>query len=160
MRGVRSVARGQCLFETGSDQILHRVVWLFQDEDVDTNDDNPLMFQEIIDELGLESCSAQSIREGTVDFLSNNESAFGYFDFEGRDGIIYSPEERRTEYNRQLQELRKEGQYAMEAGDLLVDGMSAYLGLYIMVIRTSTPHHPVQLHYPSTFGGKLKHHCS
>ena len=157
MRGVRSIARGQCLFETGSDQILHRVVWLFQDEDVDTNDHNPLMFQEIIDELGLESCSAQSIREGTVDFLSNNESAFGYFDFEGRDGIIYSAEERRTEYNRQLQELRKEGQYAMEAGDLLVDGMSAYLGLYIMVIRTSTPHHPVQLHYPSTFGGILKH---
>ena len=41
-----------------------------EDED---GEGNPLMFQELIDDIGMENLSAQSIREGTVDLLSNNE---------------------------------------------------------------------------------------
>ena len=154
-RGVRSAVRGQCLFESASDQILHRVLWLTQGED---EEGNPLMFQELIDHVGTENLSAQSIREGTVDLLKDNEDAFNKFAFEGRQGEIVTEEVRREEYNRQLEELRREGQYAMEAGDLMADGMSAFLGLNIVLFRTSTPdNHPIHVHVPQTFGGTLRH---
>lgn len=154
-RGVRSVAGGQCLFESGSDQILHRVLWLTQGEDEEVNS---LMFQEVIDDIGTENCSAQSIREGTIDLLKDNDNAFNKFEIEGPQGQILSEEMRREEYNRQLEELRREGQYAMEAGDLMADGMSAFLGLNIVLFRTSTPDtHPIHVHVPQTFGGTLRH---
>ena len=152
-RGVRSAAGGQCLFESASDQILNRVLWLTQAED---EEENPLMFQEVIDALGIENLSAQSIREGTVDLLKDNEDAFNKFNL-GPEGDFVTDEVRREEFNRQLEELRKEGQYAMQAGDLMGDGVSALLGLYIVLFRASTPdNHPIHVHSPLTFGGTVR----
>ena len=153
--GIRSMAGGQCLFESASDQIFHRVLWLTQGRD---EEGNPLMFQEVIDALGNENCSAQSIRQGTVDLLKDNEYAFDKFVFVGPQGEFLSEEARREEFNRQLEELRRDDQYAMAAGDVLIDGMSAFLGLSIVLFRTSTPDkHPINVHVPETFGGTLRH---
>ena len=153
-RGVSSAARGQCLFECGSDQILHRVLWLAEEE----GEENPLMFQELIDDIGMENLSAQSIREGTVDLLSNNEMAFERFPIETPGDEILPEEVRRERYAEEMEQLRRGGEYAMGAGDLMADGMSAFLGLYIIMLRSNTPDdHPIQLHIPQTMGGTLRH---
>ena len=66
------MAGGQCLFESGSDQILHRQLWLNQGED---EEDNPLMFQEVIDALGDETHS--HFEEGRpADMLSDQNLIF------------------------------------------------------------------------------------
>ena len=46
----------------------------------------------------------------------------------------------------------------MGAGDLLIDGVSAVLGVNILIMMTNTPDkHPFDLHTPAALGGELKH---
>ena len=46
----------------------------------------------------------------------------------------------------------------MEAGDLMIDGTCAVLGVNILIMRTDTPDtHPFDMHTSAAFGGELKH---
>ena len=152
--GIRSMANGQCLFESTSAQLLHR-------RPQDGDESEPLLFQSVLDALGKEGCKEgfeQFIRIKVVEFLWDNQHAFDRFVHTGSQGEVLPASERREEYERQLNELRKENQYAMGAGDLMIDGICAVLGVNILIMRTNTPNeHPFDLHTPAAFGGELKH---
>ena len=93
-----------------------------------------------------------------MEFLWDNELAFERFVHTGPQGEPLPTGERRKEYERQLNELRKDNQYAMGAGDLLIDGVSAVLGVNILIMRTDTPNqHPFDMHTPALLGGESKH---
>ena len=98
------------------------------------------------------------IRIKVVEFLFDNDLAFERFVHTGSQGEFLPDDERRKEYERQLEKLRQENQYAMGAGDLLIDGICAVLGVNILIMRTNTPdNHPFDLHTPAALGGELKH---
>ena len=142
--GIRSMARGQCTFEAVESQILNRR----------RGEGLPLLYQDMIQELGAEHFNAQTLRERTVDLLEENERALPLFICTGPGGEFVSEEERRQEFMRQLAALRQRDQYAYSAADLLLDGLSLFLGLNILVINTSTPEElPISFHTPGRLGG-------
>ena len=109
---------------------------------------------DVLDNEGCKEGFDQFIRIKVVEFLWDNELAFERFEL----GEAVPTGERREEYQRQLNELRKRDQYAMAAADLLIDGASAVLGVNILIMRTDTPDkHMFDLHTPAALGAELKH---
>ena len=142
--GVRSIARGQCLWEAIEMHILNRR----------PGEGLPLVFQDLIQELGPEHFHHQRMREGVVDLLQDNERALPLFECTGPGGEFLSEEERVQEFRRQLAALRQNDQYAYSAADMLVDGLSLLLRLNILLFNTSTPDQlPISFHTPSRLGG-------
>ena len=147
-RGIRSVGRGQCLFECTSDQILNRIAEIERGAS-DGLLSQELMFQNLIEAFGRENLQPQVIREGVIDFLWDNKKSFDRFHWHGP-----TEQDRWTEYHRQLESMRVEGEYAMEAGDLMVEGICGYLGVNVLLLNTSTPdQRPLQLSTSVAFGG-------
>ena len=142
--GVENAGRGQCLFETVSSQILER------------KSKDGRKFQFLIDKYGEDFFTPSNLRAGTVALLENSPAALGFFNWEP-EGIgsqeTLSLEQRRAELQKQLDALKRDGQYAYAAGDLLLPGLSAYLGLHITLIGTSAPSPPLQLIRPQALGG-------
>ena len=151
--GIRTMANGQCLFESVSAQLSHR-------RPQDRDETEPLVFQSVLDDLGTEGRTGQLeqfIRVKVVEFLLDNDLAFDRFEHSGAQGEVLPLGERREEYKRQLNQLRGENQYAMAAGDLMVDGICAVLGVNILIMRTNTPdEHPFDLHTPASLGGGVE----
>ena len=145
--GVRNVARGQCLFEAVSSHLRKRR----------PAEGLPLVFQEIIDDLGEDYIDHQRLREGAVAVLENSEDALEMFNISGRNldwEEFLTVEERRQEFKKQMNALKKSGEYACDAADLLVVGLSLYLGLNIVLMRTSTPDIlPLSLNRPEQLRG-------
>ena len=142
--GVGNAGRGQCLFEAVSDQILKR-----KSKDGRT-------FQFLIEKYGEEFFTPSNLRAGTVALLENNPHSLNWFNWtpEGIGSQETLPlEERRAEFKKQLEALKADGQYAFAAGDLLLPGLSAYLGLNITLIGTSAQSPPLQLIRPQVHGG-------
>ena len=85
------------------------------------------MFQNIIDAFGQENLQPQAIREGVVEFLWDNQMAFGRFE-----PVWAAPtvEDRWAEYHRQLEMLRVEGEYAIAAADLIMEG------IYVVILAS------------------------
>ena len=81
-RGIRSVGRGQCLFECTSDQILNRIAEIERGSS-DGLPSQVLMFQNLIDAFGRENLQPQAIREGVIDFLWDNKKSFDRFHWDG-----------------------------------------------------------------------------
>jgi hypothetical protein len=147
-RGIRSAGRGQCMFECTSDQILNRIAEIERGT-IDGLQSQELMFQNLIDAFGRENLEAQAIREGVVNFLSDNPMSFGKFDWDAP-----TEEDRWAEYHRQLAILKVEGEYAIAAGDLMLEGICGYLGVNILILMTSTADkHPFQILTSVAFGG-------
>ena len=152
--GIRTMANGQCLFECTSAQLLHR-------RPQDGDESVPLVFQSVVDELAMEGCKEefeQLIRVKVVEFLFDNDLAFERFEHTGAQGEALPLGQRREAYEAQLIELRNKNQYAMGAGDLMIDGICAVLGVNILIMRTNTPNrHPFDLHTPAALGGEPRH---
>ena len=142
--GVENAGRGECLFETVSSQILER------------KSEDGRKFQFLINKYGKDFFTPKNLRAGTVALLENNPHALQYFNWtpEGLGSQeTLSPEQRRAEFQKQLEALKKDGQYAYAAGDLLLPGLSAYLGLNITLIGTSAQTSPLTLFRPKVLGG-------
>ena len=151
VQGVRSAMTGQCLLESVADQLFHRK----------PQEDEQLVFGKLIEEIGEEQCSHQNLRLNVVNLLMDSEAAFNRFAYEAPGGALLSEEEaqrhRREEWTRQLEALKERGQYALSAGDLMVDGICAFLGLSIVILRTSSPaKHPFDVHTPECLGGHTR----
>ena len=156
--GIKTFAAGQCLLESVAAQLLHRRL-----QDIDESE--PLLFQSLVDQLiNIEGKQredlAQAIRIKMVDFLWDNDLALDRFVYNPPDlaDNEYVPlAEKREAYQQQLNDLRRKDQYAMSAGDLMIDGISAALGVNILIMRIDTPdNHPFDLHTPTALGGQLK----
>ena len=156
--GIKTFAAGQCLPESVAAQLLHRRL---QDGD----DSGPLVFQSLVDQLinieGKEREDLeQVIRFKVVDFLWDNDLALDRFVYNPpglANNEYVPPAEKREAYQQQLNDLRRKDQYAMSAGDLMIDGISAALGVNILIMRIDTPdNHPFDLHTPTALGGQLR----
>ena len=138
------------MFESTSDQILNRIAEIERGT-IDGLPSQVLMFQNLIDAFGREKLDAQAIREGVVNFLWDNPMSFAKFEWHAPTA---TEEDRWAEYHRQLDILRLEGEYAIAAGDLLLEGICGYLGVNIIILMTSTADkHPFQLLTSVAFGG-------
>ena len=151
VEGVRSASTGQCLFEAVADQLLNRK----------PQEDEQPVFGTIVEELGEEQCTHQQLRLHVTNLLREREEAFDRFNFNPPDRALLSEEEalrqRREEWAKQLETLKKGGQYAMDAADLMVDAICAFLGLNMVILRTSSPvEHPFDVHTPQCLGGRAR----
>ena len=156
--GIKTFANGQCLLESVSAQLLHR-------RPQDAHQSEPLVFRSLVDQLiNIEGNKRedleQAIRIKVVDFLCDNDLALDRFVYNRPDlpdDEYVPPAERRQAFQEQLNDLRRGNQYAMSAGDLMIDGVCAALGVNILIMRTDTPDdHPFDLHTPTALGGQLK----
>ena len=156
--GIKTFANGQCLLESVSAQLLHR-------RPQDAHQSEPLVFQSLVDQLinidgNKREDLEQAIRIKVVDFLCDNDLALDRFVYNRPDlpdDEYVPPAERGQAFQEQLNDLRRGNQYAMSAGDLMIDGVCAALGVNILIMRTDTPDdHPFDLHTPTALGGQLK----
>ena len=143
--GMRNAASGDCLFECILSQLLQRKC----------EDKGTLLFKDIIEELNIIENGEAKLRNAVIDLLDKNEIAYSF----------YSPiigesteEERREKWNQQLLTLRENNQYAMDAADLLVNGLAAVLGLDIILVLSNSAEdnsNNLSVHPPTVFGGRL-----